>query len=144
MRARKAVGTAYALTAAGFLIAALVALDNAGPGASAPTPLFGFAGMAALVLVMEVFWPDDYLVTDRRVLVRSGAARREIPLTRITSVDYRQRFLQEPLACATVRIRHRSRPASVATVTELANVADAREIARMLQRLADESSDPGE
>lgn len=84
-------------------------------GALAPSNLLRYAVWVVLVIVVIVgvlrpvlrWWTTTYTLTDRRVLIRNGIlarSGRDIPLSRISDVAFRNTLGQRILGCGTLII----------------------------------------
>jgi TIR domain/Bacterial PH domain len=129
-----------ALTVIGLAGAAVTALlVRSGQGGELQT-WFAFAlalaGISGALMLASA--PNDYLVTERRLLVRRLGNVQGIRLRDIGSVDYRQLPIQQRYDCATIRVRLRGGRSHGRTI-KLSNVPDAAEVARTLQLLATDS-----
>lgn len=84
------------------------------PDWSARTALrWGIVVVAALVLARWSIWPflkwvtTRYVLTNRRVVIRSGVlarSGRDIPLTRVNDVSFRHSLIDRMLGCGTLTI----------------------------------------
>ena len=84
------------------------------PDWSARTPLrWAIVVVAALVLARWSVWPflkwvtTRYVLTNRRVVIRSGVlarSGRDIPLTRVNDVSFRHSLIDRMLGCGTLTI----------------------------------------
>jgi uncharacterized membrane protein YdbT with pleckstrin-like domain len=78
-----------------------------------PAVRWAVAGLAILILLRLTVWPylvwftTNYVLTNRRVIIRRGVlsrSGRDIPLTRVNDVSFRHSVLERPLRCGTLTI----------------------------------------
>lgn len=100
---------------------------------------------AAVVLIVWVLRPwlgwatTRYVVTDRRILVRTGIARRtgrDIPLNRISDVSFDATLLERVLRCGTLTIESSGEHSRLA----LTDVPDVERVQQRIYQLSERES----
>lgn len=103
-------------------------------------------GTALLVLLVWVVRPflywmtTQYVITDHRIIVRTGLVRRsgrDMPLSRVNDVSFQKNVIERFLNCGTIMIE------SAGTQGQLviASVPDVEQIQREIYRLHDEDDE---
>ena len=116
------------------------------PDGSLHTPLrWAILVVAVLVLLRWSLWPflkwltTRYVLTNRRVVIRSGVlsrSGRDIPLTRVNDVSFRHSVVDRMLRCGTLTIESAGEQGQVV----LPEVPDVESVQRQVLRRAEDES----
>jgi uncharacterized membrane protein YdbT with pleckstrin-like domain len=122
-----------------YLLAKLAGSDNI--GASGARWIIGFVMVVALVWwvlrPLAYWWTTVYVLTDRRVITRSGLVAkngRDMPLSRVNDVSFTHSVLDQLLNCGTLIIESAGEKGQLT----IRSVPDVEVIQREIYRLHDE------
>ena len=122
-----------------FLLAKLAGSDNA--AASGARWIIAFVMVVALVWwvlrPLAYWWTTTYVLTDRRVITRSGLIAkngRDMPLSRVNDVSFTHTILDQMLNCGTLIIESAGEKGQLT----IRSVPDVEVIQREIYRLHDE------